>query len=403
MGSGLLRTWGQSVTTRRHRLPAWLDRGVERAKWAVSRGGSGTFTMPPLESPSGRPARVLVGPANFAGQGWQWARALEGAGVPAVCWAFVADPRFAYPADHTAELAVVNRASRAAQRESFDRVVATVDAVVIEAGRPLFGRLFGYDPVAEASALQRAGVRVALLCHGTDVRVPSAHAQRRVSSPYALPERRAQTRAIESVALRNRRRLAGFRGPVLVSTPDLLLDVPGATWCPVVVDPARWETDRAVLDGAGPPLVVHVPSNPWTKGSDLVEPGVRAMADAGTIRYESVTGLPAAEVASLYTRADVVLDQFRLGIYGVAACEALAAGRLVVSDVDDHVRRAVLDGTGLALPVVQASAAEVPEVLAATLEDADRARALAAAGPAFVRVVHDGRMSADVLRGALDV
>ncbi len=387
-----------ALTERRHRLPLRLDRALDSAKWARTPWTADPPDLPTLTSPrSDRSARVLVGPANFAGQGLAWASALDRAGVPAVSWAFTADPRFRFDADHRAPLSVVHRASRAYQRRVFAHVVQTVEAVVIEAGRPLFGRLHGYDPVAEARALQEHGVRVALLWHGTDIRVPSVHAATHLDSPFSTGD--ARTRALEAVALRNRRRATAFEGPVLVSTPDLLPAWPGARWCPVVVDVEAWASDAPLL-ARERPLVVHAPSNRALKGTDLVEAAMAALEGDQLVSYREVAGVPAAEVRDLYRTADVVLDQFRLGIYGVAACEAMAAGRVVVSQVDDQVRAAVA-AAGCELPVRDTAADGLEATVRDVVTDRDRARALAARGPAFVREVHDGRRSASVLLEAL--
>lgn len=383
-------------------LPPAVDRALDAAKWARAPWTTDPEGVPTLVSPrSGEPARVLVGPANFAGQGLAWATALDRAGVPAVAWAFTADPTFRYGADHVAPLGAVHRASRAYQQRVFDAVASTVEAVVIEAGRPLFGRLHGFDPVAEAHALRARGVRVALLWHGTDVRVPSAHAATHPDSPFRPgPDGDPRTRALESVALRNRRRAAGFDGPVLVSTPDLLPGWPGAVWCPVVVDAAAWASDAPVLERAAP-LVVFAPSNPVLKGADRVGRALAPLVLDGVIQRRVVAGVPADEVRALYRGADVVLDQFRLGIYGVAACEAMAAGRLVVSHVDAQVRDEVRAATGRELPVVEATGDTLGVTLRAAFDARDAARAIAAQGPALVAELHDGRRSAEVLRRVL--
>lgn len=388
------------LTTRRHVLPPTVDRALDAAKFARTPWTADPPDVPTLVSPrSGAPARVLIGPANFAGQGLAWAAALDRAGVPAVAWAFTADPTFRYGADHVAPLRAVHRSSRAYQRRVFDAVASCVEAVVIEAGRPLFGRLHGFDPVAEARALEARGVRVALLWHGTDVRVPSAHVATHPESPFG-PGGDPRTAALESVALRNRRRAAGFDGPVLVSTPDLLPGWPGARWCPVVVDAAAWASDAGVLERAVP-RVAFAPSNGVLKGADLVERALRPLVAEGLVEHRVVAGVPAHEVRDLYRDADVVLDQFRLGIYGVAACEAMAAGRLVVSHVDAQVRDAVRDTAGRDLPVVETTGDALGATLRAVLADRDAARATAAAGPALVAELHDGRRSAQVLVEAL--
>src|SRR5690606_9269803 len=148
--------------------------------------------------------RLLIGPANFAGQGWQWARAYErSTGSTAACWMYTANPVFAFPADYTAPI-TVNRASRAWQRRQLAHVIASFDAVVLEAGRPLFGALLGFDPVREARALAAAGLDVAMLWHGTDIRLPSDHAATHPLSPYGTGRLDPHSVRLESVARRNR-------------------------------------------------------------------------------------------------------------------------------------------------------------------------------------------------------
>ena len=108
-------------------------------------------------------------------------------------------------------------------------------------------------------------------------------------------------------------------------------------------------------------------------------------------------GVAAEQMPEVYGTADIVLDQFALGIYGVAACEALAAGRIVVSHVGEFTRDAVRDRTGLRLPIIEARADRLDAVLRSVVAERERYRALAASGPEFVRTVHDGRRSAQVL------
>ena len=100
---------------------------------------------------------------------------------------------------------------------------------------------------------------------------------------------------------------------------------------------------------------------------------------------------------SLYREADIVLDQFRIGDYGVAACEALAGGRLVISSVSRESRAAVRAATGSDLPIVEAPAGELDRVLREVLAERERFRSVAQAGPAFVEDLHDGRRSVAVL------
>ena len=95
--------------------------------------------------------------------------------------------------------------------------------------------------------------------------------------------------------------------------------------------------------------------------------------------------------------ADIVLDQFALGSYGVLACEAMAAGRVVVGNVNAHVRDRV-GRVGRDLPIVQATPRDLGEVLLELIADPDAARKAAAAGREFVADVHSGPRAGVALR-----
>ena len=148
------------------------------------------------------------------------------------------------------------------------------------------------------------------------------------------------TRRLQHVCDTLRPLVALFDGPVFVSTPDQLDYLPGATWLPVVVDTDRWRPGPPVLDRPVP-LVVHAPSTPWLKGTDQVLATLQPLADAGRIELRLVTGMPPAQAAELIRSADVVVDQVLLGLYGVLACEAMSAGRLVLGNVGERLRSRV--------------------------------------------------------------
>ena len=65
------------------------------------------------------------------------------------------------------------------------------------------------------------------------------------------------------------------------------------------------------------------------------------------------------------------------------------------------VRDRVRDATGLDVPVIEADPETLRDVVLHVARERDAARETAALGPAFVREVHDGRRSAEVLAAAL--
>jgi len=380
-------------------MPAWVNRIIEaparnpdgligRMAYAVL--GSGTA---PTTSVPDAEVRVYIAPTNYSGQGYLWARALERADarIGARDMAVEIPGGFAFPADTTVPIAV-NSASAKWQRQEW-AAVRRFTHVLIEAERPIFGGLFDRRVAAEVAAMEEAGLSVAFIAHGTDIRSPAAHQERTPWSPYPEDPR---TPVLQEDADANIALLDELRRPVFVSTPDLLLDVPWARWCPVVVDGPRFATDRPVLSSARA-RIVHVSSSAVQKGSQHIEPALRGLIDAGAVDYELISGVSSERMPDVIAGADIVLDQFRLGSYGVAACEAMAAGRVVVGHVLPSVRERVEQETGLALPIIEATPDTLGAVVEGLLGDRAAARRAAAAGPDYVTGVHSGAHSAAVL------
>jgi hypothetical protein len=353
--------------------------------------------MPPPPRPPATDIRLYIAPVNYAGQGWQWARAAERniPGVGAVSMSYHVGTEFGHPVDISVP-ALGYVMSKTWQREQRLAVHEGFTHVIVEAGRHIFGRVFDQSVEHQIRDLLADGIRVAMLAHGSDVRLPSRHAATNPDSPYRDASW-SDVPGLQKEAERNRALFDQLQLPVFVSTPDLLLDVPYARWLPVVVDPATWAGSAEVLTRPRP-VVAHAPSKSIVKGSALIDPILRRMHDAGTIDYRRIEGVPAADMPSVYGSADIVLDQFRIGDYGVAACEALAAGRVVVGHVSEHSRAHVLASTGRDLPIVEARVDSLEAVLTGILADRERYRAVARDGVPFVTHVHDGRFSADVLR-----
>jgi len=349
-------------------------------------GADGTGTSE--TSPPPTPVVLGVTPANFAGQGWAWARSAE-RNLPGVSAQVVANPGgYGFRTDVvlTSELA----ADLDWQLDQARRVLGGWTHVLSESVRPVLGLLNGSTLSGDMASLLRAGVHVAAVCHGSEIRRPSHHQATYPFSPFVgdwdgLPELRQR-------ADRNRAILHALDIPVFVSTPDLLDDVPHARWLPVVVD----EED---LVAAPPPfqrevpVVLHLPSSPRLKGTEAIDAVGQRLAEEGLIVYRSLRDVPASSTAALIRDADVVVDHIVIGNYGVLACQAMAAGRLTVGHIHERVRRRV----GRPVPVLEATPLTLEAVLRSALKDPTTVADLAASGPEFVRDLHDGRVSAQVL------
>jgi glycosyltransferase involved in cell wall biosynthesis len=298
---------------------------------------------------------------------------------------------FAFPADTTVPVAAVNASAewQAAEWAAASRFTH----VLIEAERSMFGRRFDRDVAKEIAALESAGASVAYLCHGTDIRDPDRHAALTPWSPYPEDPR---TDVLRADAATNLELISSIRRPTFISTPDLAVDVPWATWCPVVIDPEAFANDVPPF-GGDRVTIVHASSAPIQKGSHYIEPAMEPVIRSGLVDYRLVTGMSAAQMPAVFSAADIVIDQFRLGSYGVAACEAMAAGRVVVGHVLPFVRERVEADFGMPLPIVEATPDTLRETVERLADDRDHARAIAAAGIEYVAAVHSGAASARAL------
>lgn len=335
-----------------------------------------------------------IGPANYSGQAWAWKQAVETFldDTSAEVFAVQSDG-LNFPADRPLDAWWLF--DRRWQRVQIDRVLNGYTHVLAEAVRPVFGLRFGDTLAADLPTLLKAGQPVAILLHGSEIRRPDDHAERNKFSPFHDTEDELH-QVLQKQSVRLGRIVASFlddgTGPVYVSTPDLLDDVPRATWLPVVVDSSVWRSDVVPMQRERP-VVVHVPSRSKMKGSDQIDHQVHELADLGVIEYRRFEGVSPEDMPRLIADADIVLDQFALGSYGVSAVQAMAAGRVTVGHVSDHVRARV----GVPLPIVEATPLTIVDVLQQLLADRDAARAVAEAGVLFAAEVHDGRRSAEVL------
>lgn len=346
---------------------------------------------PGTSSSSGVGTRLLVAPANFAGQG----RAIATAAarlpqVEATSFAIETGAGLTLPPDHSA---TPEQFADPAWARAHERWVLGHTHVLAEGGRALTG-LHGADARGDLEVMLDKGIAVGLLGHGSDVRRPDRHLELYPHSPFGRMDK-AFVAARQKYADRWSA-IFGEYAHTFVTTPDLLDDVPTAQWIPSVVDLDRWAL-RDWDGGGAVPRVLHAPSHSHYKGSELIDPVMQRLDSDGLIDYVRIEGVPQSDMPATVAAAEIVLEQFVLGIYSVAAIEAMAAGRVVVGHVHPRVRAHVASATGRTVPVVEATPDTVGEVVRELIADPARMAELSYQGQSFVADVHTGARTADVL------
>ncbi len=334
------------------------------------------------------PIRLGLATANFAGQLSTFATAICRAREDVSAEVVMAKPTtsFRYPADVYIDFPREHQL--AVQLEQIRRVLGGYSHLIVDAFRPVLGRLNGDNISADLPALRRAKVAVALLAHGTEVREPDAHLRRHAESGFLdapddlLPRLRDVTRTNQEIA-----RSSGL--PVFVTTPDLLDDLPNAIWAPLVVDVAAWACDAPVMRRRRP-VVVHAPSNRWTKGTDRILPLLADLHERQVIEFRLVEGVAWDQMRATVRDADIVVDQLVMGGYCALACEAMAAGRVVIS----YLGETAMAAAGIDPPIVSATPQTLGAAIESLLDDRERAVELATAATTYVREHHDGRRTA---------
>ncbi len=113
------------------------------------------------------------------------------------------------------------------------------------------------------------------------------------------------------------------------------------------------------------PLIVHLPSNPLTKGSPWVLETMKVLQADPKLEFDFVARQPpvhADEVQKLWRDADIVVDQLRIGWFGCTAVDVMALGKVVVLYLRPGVD-APLTRHQPRLPVVNATKESLAEEL----------------------------------------
>jgi glycosyltransferase involved in cell wall biosynthesis len=330
---------------------------------------------------------VLIGPLNTAGQADQWAAAMRSIyRVNATSETLQRSNSLPFDADQTIYLD--DYTSLAWQTQRLRTIPAKYSHLICESGISPLGNLNGGRLVDDLGFFKARSIALALVLHGSEIRNPTRHAAREQFSPFHQ-ELNGLTKTLAQRSARTRGELERFDGPVFCTTPDLLDEFDPTYWLPTVVS-------FPVLDGTSAtatldrPRVLYAPSRSALKAGADVEQVLEELSAANRIDYRRLNKVPHDQLLIEVKDADIIIDQFLIGSYGVAAVEAMAAGKIVVGHVSDAVRELV----PLEIPIVEATPLTFPKVMDEIVGNLEFFSQQGRRGVDYAHAFHDGRCSA---------
>ena len=339
---------------------------------------------------------ILLGATNSAGQANGWAMALRKAGRNAQSLQIISEENGSwFNADRT-----INRSQWKPlefRKQLFNEITSQNSGVLLESLRPIFAlnqpSLFtAQEGLNDLIDLWRVGLKIAVVFHGSDIRDQLHHAKMDEFSPYRNPVDPTKFQAVRVRADQTRlvaRKLNRHRIKHFVTTPDLLHELPDATWLPAVIDVEKFKTNSSIKNSAGPLKVLFLPSNGWLKSEWLVTPVLTELEKEGVIKLIAKGAVSNSQMPALIESADVVIDRFD-GVVGVASIEAMAAKRLVIANVAPWI----YNKAEVTPPVIHATPKTLADKLREIASDNFNHQQITDTGFEYVNKWHDGRESA---------
>jgi glycosyltransferase involved in cell wall biosynthesis len=156
---------------------------------------------------------------------------------------------------------------------------------------------------------------------------------------------------------------------------------------PPAIDLTDWE--QRPTEPGEKLRVAHAPSKRAVKGTDAVLAAVESLQARGVpIELDLIEGVPNREARIRYGAADVVVDQLRIGWYGMLAIESMALAKPVVVHLDAEAAAETEEAFGLELPIVRADEAGLEDVLAGLVDVRESLPELGRRSREYVEQVH---------------
>lgn len=335
--------------------------------------------------------RVLQGVTGAAGQPNTLSKSLNK--LPGIYAASmqVSLSKFGYPADL---FYPVKKADFGTMAKALNCVADSFDVFHLHARGFLFDRFETAFPTgSDLLALKATGKQVIVHFRGSEARLQSEFVRRNPFN-YVEDDKESTVKKFPEPAKRKYINLVSqICDLVLVNDPEIQSYVPGSTIIERAIDLSSWK--NIGIKKTKLPLVVHAPSKRGVKGTDYVIAAVESLKAQGLkFDFKLVEGLKHDEARAIYEKADIIVDQLRIGWYGVLAVEAMALGKPVIA----YIREDLLHTLGDKPPVINANPLTIESALSDLITDYDYRKAMSVRAREFCEQTHSADVVAKKLR-----
>jgi len=136
--------------------------------------------------------------------------------------------------------------------------------------------------------------------------------------------------------------------------------------------------------------IVHAPTSPEIKGTESVLKVIEELRYKYTFNFKLVQGMSHTQAKKIYEEADIVIDQLRIGSYGLLAIEAMAMGKTVICYISDPMK----DKYPKELPIISANPDNLKDKLEYLIINKDMLEKIGEDGRGFVERYHDSNIIA---------
>lgn len=132
-------------------------------------------------------------------------------------------------------------------------------------------------------------------------------------------------------------------------------------------------------------LIVHAPTSPLIKGSDYIIAAINELKQKYDFDFQLIRGMLHEEAKSIYSQADLIIDQLLIGSHGLLAVEAMAMGKPVICWISDFMKDKYPDN----LPIISANPENIKTVLEGILINPNSLSDLGQKGRRYVESQHN--------------